>query len=186
MESVKQLTWHTAHQGHRYQLQQFICANPERDRYDGHRHSLHPRPWELEVQSHLRGLRPPGQPGEAVRLGFEGDELVAAIHFGFDSTGDEFLIWAVGVSVKHRGRGFGREAVKDVVDALTRMKRDEKLKASLFARIWEKNKPSQRLFTEAGFAVVGETGKQGLQLWGLALPDEPETYHAPVDDESRP
>lgn len=104
-----------------------------------------------------------------MRLGFVDGELAAATHFGFDSTGSDFLIWAVGVSVEHRGHGLGREALDDVLASLTHTKRDEGLDADVFTRIWERNEPSQQLFAAAGFEEAGETGKPGLKLWAREL-----------------
>ncbi|WP_416394236.1 GNAT family N-acetyltransferase [Curtobacterium sp. LFS082] len=170
MGSAKQLDWQTAHGGHRFLLQQFVCADPERQNYDRYRRNHHPFPWEYEVQSHFRGLRPPPPSGEAVRLGVQDGRLMAATHFGFDSDGTDFVIRALGVHVDGRGRHLGREALDDVLESLTSTKRDEGLGCEAFARIWERNEPSKALFAEAGFECLGSTGKPGLELWGHALP----------------
>ncbi|WP_412168225.1 GNAT family N-acetyltransferase [Curtobacterium flaccumfaciens pv. flaccumfaciens] len=170
MGSASHLDWQTAHAGHRFLLQQFVCADPERQTYDRYRRDHHPKPREYEVQSHFRGLRPPPPTGEAVRVGFEDGRLKAVTHFGFDSDGQDFIIWALGVSVDERGRHLGREALEDVLGALTRTKRDESLGCEAFTRIWQGNEPSQQLFAAAGFEKLGPTDKPGLDLWGHPLP----------------
>jgi hypothetical protein len=151
---VPRLTWRSATEQHRTALSQFVCTDPPKQSYDRHRGRHHPRPYELEVQSHLRGLKVPVAPGDALLLGFDEDGIAAAAHFGFDDTQTQFMIWAVACAHRCRGRRHGREAVEVALQALAATKRHYDLDCGVFTHVDPRNGASRAMVASAGFEYL--------------------------------
>jgi hypothetical protein len=75
---------------------------------DSHNRPLpHPRPWEREVEAWIRRQTPPAGPGEALRLGFHDDVLIAVGAAAFAERQDDVAIVkirAIGISTAVRGK----------------------------------------------------------------------------------
>lgn len=138
-----------AHRGHSGALQSFVCATPSRPQYRGGRGTFHPCPWELEVQSHLRSLRVPLPDSEALIVGIDDGAVAAACHFGYDSDGENVIVFAIGVAPTHQRRGLGTRLIEYVLRSV------ESDDLDVLARIDERNAPSIRLFSAAGFVDTG-------------------------------
>lgn len=162
---MPELRWVNAAANHRAALDRFVCTEPESQQYDRYRGRWHPRPWELEVQSHLRGLRLPVPPGAALLLGFDpgGDGLAGAIHFGFEETGAHFMIWAVARDLRFAGRGVGREAVGQAMRSLRATKDAHSLSCGVITHIDPRNDASRAVFQAAGFEYLGSY--DGYEAW---------------------
>jgi len=106
------------------------------------------------VQSHLRGLKVPVQPGEALALGFDAEGLAAAAHFGFDDTQSQFIIWAVARAVRCRGRGHGGEAVVAALASLEATKKRLSLDAGVFTYVDPRNEASRKMVEALGFEYL--------------------------------
>jgi hypothetical protein len=92
----------------RAELQAFTCTT-EHPRTPEGRRLPHPRPWEWEVQAHLRQAGRCFRPGDLALVGREivGGRLACAAHLQ-PSSGTalvEVFIASVAVEVSHRGRG---------------------------------------------------------------------------------
>jgi hypothetical protein len=161
------IDWQSAHAGHRYLLQNLICTTPVKADWDRQRHGyVHPLPWELEVQSHLRNLKPPVATGTALLLGLSGGRVLAASHFGFDSSTEQFIIWAAARAVEVSGTGVGDALLEKTLYYLRNSKLSEGVDCGAFTRIDYRNKASQAAFTRAGFECLGEApGAPNLQMW---------------------
>lgn len=165
---AKPIDWQPAHPGHAFVLQQFVCTNPPKRAYDKYRGLHHPKPWELEVQSHLRERRPPLPTGEALLLGFQDGHLIGASHYGFDTSGEHFIIFALARAEGLQGSGIGDELLGQTLTYLRQTRDSEGLTCDVFTRIHDQNTASQGLFARAGFEFIRRLPGD-LELWGLAL-----------------
>ncbi|MBF0689867.1 MAG: hypothetical protein IR158_19095 [Cellulomonas sp.] len=149
------LRWSSARAEHKVALTQFICTDPAKKQYEKHRGKHHPKPWELEVQSHLRGLRVPVSADEALLLGFDGEGLAATAHFGLDDTNQQFMIWAVACAQRTRGQHLGREALTVALDLMSRTKARYELDCGVFTHVDPRNVASRKMCVDAGFEFLG-------------------------------
>lgn len=104
------LLWREARREDRRSLQQFTCTTPKPT---GRNYRLpHPFPWELDVQNHIRDLKPPA--AGSIQLGWSGDtgELAAVVWWKDPETAGEYDIVALAVSVAFRGQGCGDLAME--------------------------------------------------------------------------
>lgn len=157
-------------------LQSFTCT-VGRPRTEGGRQLAHPRPWEWEVQAHLRDLRRRMKAGELLIFGRDdNDVIVAAAHLIVRVATDhvEVMVAAGAVHVEARGRGGG------IADALMAECRriatqlaatKDRTVVLLTGRIHAANLPSQRMAVRAGLEPVGAPGST-YQDWVLVLPSE--------------
>jgi hypothetical protein len=103
------LVWRAAGYGDRSALQQFSCTVPAQRVFQQKR-SYHPRPWELEVQSGLRALRPPVGEDQSLLLGEDADGL-AAVCLLAEQPGSTMVVKIQAIAVASRYRGqFGAHA----------------------------------------------------------------------------
>ena len=139
-------------------VQNFICTDPDRKKYDPHLGKYHPRSWELDAQSSVRGLRLPPRGGDVVRLaeGENGD--LAGICAGGPSDKPNIdVITTVAVSLPYRGQGIGELLLEDMLNELPR--------AAVAARIDYRNTASIKLFDQFGFAPIDYDDEEpGLQI----------------------
>lgn len=160
------LRWDEGGHKDRAELQRFICANPPKARYQQGRGKAHPAPWELEVQSSLRGLTPPTGPDERLLLGYTlENELAAAVWLGLDDHRLHFIVLAVAVNHSRRARGAGHQIVAVAMDELRRWQQSHHPEVTaVFARIHPNNVASRKVFARAGFDLLGT--KQGIhEVW---------------------
>lgn len=134
---------------------------------------VHPKPWELEVQSGFRELRPPLGPDTRLFLGEDPEGLGATTLFSYVDT-DWSSADFRGIAVATRLRGYGGAHAREALDvALTQMHglaHDAgATRQYVLARIDKGNAPSLRLFASAGFRYVGDEDGR-LQRWALDTP----------------
>lgn len=139
-----------------------MCTSPDRWEWSRERGKFHPAPWEIEVQSQLRDLKPKLPPGETLLLGTDGKTVVAASYFGFDSTGEQFQIWAVARHVEYAGQALGAAALEITLQSLRNTKKETGRDCGVFTRIDVRNEASQRMFSRAGFWQHDTIGQLGF------------------------
>ncbi len=157
------LVWRSGTKAHQQALCQFVCTDPPKANYDEHRGKHHPRPWELEVQSHLRGQRLPAPPGSAIALGFDQQGLSAVVEYAFSRSEEQFIITALAVAQRCQRRRYGTEALQYVLQSLRVTRVNEGVDCGVFARIDPRNDASRSLFDRAGFEYIGLFG--GYEMW---------------------
>lgn len=144
-------------------LQTFTCTNPDRKLYDPHRGKYHPRGWELDVQSHARGLRVPPSDGDVVRVLEGPDGQLAGVSLQSRMEAPFFhVVQLIAVSNEHRGKGVGRRLLEDALQQLA----DEPPGSAVLARIDHRNEPSKALFAKFGFEMIGSDQEEPqLETW---------------------
>lgn len=158
------VSWREAGKHDAVALQRFICTDPPKRNYDRHRGQWHPAPWEIEVQSHLRGRHPPVPPDEKLVLGVDPVGIAAAVHFGFDQDGEHFIIFAVACAHRCRGRGYGLRAVELALEVCRATKARYALDCAVFTRIDPRNTPSRKMAEAAGFEYLNQYD-DGYESW---------------------
>jgi len=164
------LTWRDAARTDRRLLQGFQCTiDFVRDRSG--RPRFHARPWELDVQSHLRRTAPPHGPDQRLRLGLDEAGTLAAVteqaRVVVEGSISVVKLQALAVSAEVRGQG-GRVADDALDDALSCSV--ELASASAAAEVlvigWvdPRNRPSRELLARAGFGLRGDA-PGGLEEW---------------------
>lgn len=161
------LDWRSGEFEDRQPLSEFICANPPSHLYDPHRGRYHPRPYELIVQGYLRGLRPPVRGSSALLLGMDDAGVACAAHFGFDSTGEQLMVWGIATAARCQRQGYGGELLGLVIGFLRTEKAEQGLDCGLFARVDPHNEPSKALFAHHGFESLGQY--ESHETWGFDL-----------------
>lgn len=97
------LTWSFGKYEHTGALNRFVCADPSSHGYEPRRGRHHPKQWELDVQSGIRGLRLPSPNSESLLLAFDSEAKIAAVsRMSFDLDWEHLMILAIAVS----GHGF--------------------------------------------------------------------------------
>lgn len=149
-------------------LQQFTCTS-ERPGTPHGRPLPHPRPWEWDVQRHLRELAHHLRPTEVALLGRRGEHLVAVAHVIFTEDDDavEAFLAAIAVSTEVRGEGGNiADATMAEVWNLTCARAVDRGASELFltGKISTRNLPAQRMAERCGQEPVGLPSGE-LQLW---------------------
>ena len=93
--------------------------------------------------------------GAALLLGMDSAGIASAIHFGFDDTQSQFIIWAVACAQRCRKRGYGREAVDVALTTLRATKEHYGMDCGVFTSIDPRNEASRSLMRGAGFEYLG-------------------------------
>ncbi len=170
------LLWRDATKQDRTLLSGFRCTDPA-PKEQGRRAAPHPRPWEPDVESAIHVLAPPlsGVDGRLL-LGLDGGELVAvSLSCPLTEADGWHKIRLLAISVDRRTResvseGSAGEAALDCLgETLRRIDGDGA--AQVLALIDIRNRASQRLVTEAGFAPISgfPAGDKNLTAWGARL-----------------
>jgi RimJ/RimL family protein N-acetyltransferase len=163
------LDWVEAEFKHRSALGRFVCADPPRSSWDKHRGKFHPKPWELELQSGLRNLRPPFPGGDLLLLGLdEHGEIIAIVRIGWDIDVSHLLVLAVAVHADHQRNGHGRSALELALAVLTGTNEAYEGQCGFFAHIHQGNAPSQKLFASLGFENLGVMDSGSHETWVFA------------------
>lgn len=141
-----------------------MCADPEKAKYIHPRGDVHPKPWEVEVQSHIRGHKVPVAESSAFMVGTDSAGVAAAIHYGFVGQDEkQFLIWAIATACRARRKGHAKAALSYALDSCAATKAKYGLDCGIFTRIDPRNEASQALFKSFGFEYV--TLWMGLEIW---------------------
>lgn len=175
------LSWRNAASQDQQLLHDFTCTDPPRAEFQHNlRRKVHPREYELKVQSLFRGVRVPvSEPNAQLLLGLDspaasaGERLCAAVYWAYGAVrlGNESLpgyeIRAIAVSYEHRNQGLGAEALEQVLAAAHSTSVLHGLDDSdvvVMSQIHIDNTPSQRLFRRFGFTEVDKMSESAC-LW---------------------
>lgn len=152
---------------HRPLFPRFTCTTP-RPHSTGGRTLRHPKPWEHEVQAHIRQLKPPVH-GAVVLIGIRSADIAAVAMFSYQMapTMPVVVIQALAVAMAYRNQG-GRVADAAIETVLQRAATDLDArgyrKALAVGRVAHANVPSQALMIRHGFTSTGARTDQ-LQEW---------------------
>jgi hypothetical protein len=173
---VTQLAWREVERQDRLLLQGFTCTVAAA--YDPSRgQKVHPRPWELEVQSYIRNYRPPAGPGETFLLGLD-NEGIGAVSCAaiFDKQPEVIKLLAVAVSTRYRGQGgaVADEALLEGLNAAADLGVASGLSVvSVFGLIHSRNLASQGMCQRHGFTYEGDDPDEpDYQVWSVAVSRE--------------
>lgn len=152
----------------RSRLQQFICTDPHKPRWEPHRGTHHPRPWELDAQSSIRNPQPPlGGGDEMIVVGVVDGPIQGVCNFGPSSDSQMFGVWLLAVALDCQGQGVGRTLLRAALDETARLNP----LWPVVARIHPENEPSKALFASMGFVMEIPCGVgEPLDLW-MYMPD---------------
>lgn len=168
------LDWRRALRGDHVLLQNFTCTEPAH--YDRQRgRSVHPRPWELEVQRGIRGINPSTM-GQSLRLGLDDDGIGAVCLFAALRPG-EVRLMAVAVALRYRRRDrmIADEALTEVLEAAAREEVHRgQWQVYISGSIHDRNIASQRMCQRHGFTCDGPEPYLPLhQRWSVILTLDP-------------
>lgn len=155
------LRWVEAERSHTPDLASFVCTFPPSKTFTGTRIGFHPVPWELELQSYLRGFRIPLREPDYMILGYDEDQLVAVVTFSRDGDDEYWIVDAIGRAYSHRNMGIGEEAL---TEALRRMDAFG-LHGWIATQIHPSNHKSRALFAKFGFEHSATV--DGAEIWLL-------------------
>lgn len=164
------LSWRAAGHADRAALQRFICTVPAQ-RVTGLKRPYHPKPWELEVQSGIRALRPPLAQDQVLLLGEDAEGIAAVCLLADQGDADVIKIQAIAVAARYRGQGgaHGDEALDVAIQAAAqRGRRTGKHEIVLVGWVDPRNTPSKLLNQRAGFTLRRIT-PAGLEEWVIVL-----------------
>lgn len=147
-------------------LKHWVCTSPEKRPFDkAQRRKVHPKEWELEVQSHIRRLRPLRLVNEEVALGMVGATVVSVAHFGRMSEGSS-MIFAIACAQAFKGQGIGRQALGFALSVMRHPSRVGRLGGPpVLVRIDPRNDASRAFFKASGFEFAAMDGY--YELWSL-------------------
>ena len=168
------MSWRDAEKRDQEALHEFVCTDPERPRYNpATRQSHHPKQWEYQVQSLIRGTSLPLRTGLRMLLG-EDDVGIAWVSVYESVDGLEVVeLRCLAISCRHRGQGGGvaKEMATATLDALTQDAIAAGVQAvNIETRVWKDNEPSRRICEEAGLRHMGWSEAPGYLLFGGVLP----------------
>lgn len=150
-------TWTEARREHRPLFPTFTCTTP-RPRADSGRTLAHPKPWEWEVQAHIRQLKTPVH-NDVVQLGLMGQELVSVAQFVIDDSASVPVVFVrvIGVTLRARGEGGGiaDATLEQVVNrSAKRLRMLGHSRFVLLGNVHTDNTASQSMLTRAGFTAT--------------------------------
>lgn len=167
------LNWSEATHADRAQLQTFVCAYPERyavDRVTWQK--THPQPWQIRVQSGLRGLKPPLSRPQRLLLGKDDRGIAGVGMFEDDVELDAFYIRAIARAQRLRGKRIADEVLERVLEEIRSDQRHvvDGIRDVYCEAHW-KNHASKAMLKRHGFECSGDEG--GLETWSLDLGEPP-------------
>jgi hypothetical protein len=165
------LSWRAAEYADRSALQQFSCTVPAQ-RVFLQKRSYHPKPWELEVQSGLRALRPPVGEDQSLLLGEDAGGIAAVCLLAAQAESAMVVkIQAIAIATRYRGQ-FGAHADEALDVALeaaaARGSKSGVDAVTVIGLVHPRNIASKRLNERAGFTHVGNV-QAGLEQWAIIL-----------------
>lgn len=127
----------------------------------------HPKPWELDVQTGIRELRPPLPPGTVAMLGFDAAGLAAVTMWSSIDDPGEYLFQMAAIATRVRGQQGGSPHAHEAIDVALSIMIAEAVQSSarelgVVGRVHHQNRASQRLLSAHGF-VRSDAPNQKLQ-----------------------
>jgi hypothetical protein len=166
------LSWRAAERGDRPALQAFTCTVPARRNPDGR--YRHPKPWELEVQSFIRALRPPLSPNQSLLLGEDANGIAAICLLAQQKDPSFIKIQVLAIATRYRGLGgtYGNEALDVALEtALERGRKSRLDEVIVVGWVNQRNYPAKLLNQRTGFICQGKT-QDGFEIWARILDTE--------------
>lgn len=164
------LAWRAAEHKDRTALQRFTCTVPAQRGFQQQR-PYHPKPWELEVQSGIRALRPPLTHDQSLLLGEDAQGIAAVCLLAEQEDARIIKIQAVALATRYRGQGGAHsdEALDVAFEVAEERGRKSGIETVLLVGwVDPRNDASKRLNQRAGFTHRRNTSG-GLEEWVLAL-----------------
>ena len=177
------LNWSKASHAHRGDLQVFVCTYPDRYRIDPlTKTKKHDQPWQMRVQTGLRGLKPPLSPPQEMWVGYDDVGLAAVGLFEVRAEEEAFYIRAVARAYRRARRGIADELLSQLLDLITTHPAFvERGFREIYCEIHWKNSSSKKLFKRHGFECIGHD--EDLETWAIDLGTPPPVVQ-PSGDES--
>jgi RimJ/RimL family protein N-acetyltransferase len=169
---VTLLAWRTAQRGDRPLLQAFTCTGPAcYDRW--RKQKVHPREWELEVQTGIRDINPSTE-GQFLYLGIDDQESIGAVClFAPLDQPDQFKLMGVAVAMRYRRQGgaYADEAITQALQAAAdQAAQHGRPHAYVTGFVHERNLASQRMCQRHGFMRVGPApGLASYEEWSIIV-----------------
>lgn len=160
------LTWRSAVHADRQLLHAFECAEKgTRSARTGWK-ATYPHPWEHEVQSACRVLRPPVRPPRHLLVGIDDDGQLAALSYRTEVSGpSQVHLELMAVAMRHRRAGVGDQLVIATLSAIAdRAVQEDQMAILVSAHVHPENKASQSLCERHEFARTG-TSDSGYEVW---------------------
>ena len=82
---------------------------------------------------------------------YSGDEMVGFAMFGYDEDEERFYLGRLMIDEKHQGKGYGRAAVREVIERVKKSGYD-----ALFLSYAPENTNAEKLYLSIGFEKTGE------------------------------
>lgn len=151
-------------------LQAFVCTNPPKAKWP----NPHPREWELDVQSGIRGLRPPLGSDTVLALGEDAEGIGAVVLFSdIERDPSAVDLRAVAISCRLRWRGghqYSEEAMTHAIELIQERARRAGCEEVVIAcRIHRDNRASKTMCGNFGFEYLKDL-PEDLEGWALSLP----------------
>lgn len=135
---------------------------------------MHPKTWELEVQSGIRDLNPATE-GQFLHLGL--DEVgIGAVCLFTALQSDEFYLMAVAVAERYRGwdGSVADEAITVALEAAADQAAQRgHERTHIFGYVHDRNLPSQRMCQRRGFTCDGAAPLANYQQWSVTVALDP-------------
>lgn len=164
------LAWREARHEDRATLQGFTCTIPAQLVF-GQKRKYHPKPWEQEVQSGIRDLRPPVGQDQSLLVGEDAEGIAAVCLLADQGEASVFKIQAIAVATRYRGQGGAHaDEALDVTFETAAQRGQDSGRSEIIMISWvdPKNEPSKSLHQRAGFALRQIT-QTGLEEWAVVL-----------------
>ena len=91
---------------------------------------------------------------------YQGEEMIGFALYGIDEDDHEYWIYRMMIDQKHQGKGFGKEAIRLVIDDIRNMKEEHHKTITLSYE--PDNEHAKRVYEKAGFKEIN----------GLIISDE--------------
>ncbi|MEU8227451.1 GNAT family N-acetyltransferase [Kribbella sp. NPDC048915] len=165
------LRWRDGQRGDKQALCGFTCTEDYVKSFLTGWQRVHPKPWEYEVQSLIRDLKPPYSWPKCLLLGFDDDGLAAVAHYREVDGPAQILLEALAVARRLRGVGGGY--ADDMADELLSTVTDRALEKGVSevlveARVFHTNLASQDFCRRFGMRHTGNLRPE-VQVWSYRL-----------------
>lgn len=172
------LAWRSAVRGDRPQLDTFKCTRDPVKSLATRWKPYHPKWWELEVQSAIRGLEPPYAYPRQLLVGLD-RKGVAAVSYFEEVDGParvELSLMALATRLRSKEKGHAEEMFRVTRELIeNRAIEHGHQEVELVGYVWHENLASQRMCADAGLKHT-DFAADGVHVWTarvmLGTPDD--------------
>lgn len=166
------LEWRSAGKRDREALDTFQCTDDPHKSFASGWKRVHPKFWELEVQSAIRGLEPPYKYPKRLLIGTDAQGIGAVSHYEeVDGPARvELSLMAVSTRLRNQGGGYADEmfrVTREIIEARAIERGFDEVE--LVGYVWHENHASQRMCREAGLQHT-RNAAEGVQVWTAKVP----------------